>query len=144
LTTILVIGMGAAMTGTLTGCGGSSAKATNLVVTSANTKAASGTSVALEATITSANNPTGTVTFYDAGSAIGTPSQVSNNMAVLNISTLTVGTHAITAKYSGDSNNQASASGDVLNQTVTGQFNLTISATAGTSSHPITVAATLQ
>jgi hypothetical protein len=69
---------------------------------------------------------------------------VDSSVAVLNISTLAVGTHAITAKYSGDSNNLASQSGDVLNQTVTGSFTLVINATAGTVSHPITVPATLQ
>jgi subtilase family serine protease len=144
LTVLVVIGFGAAMTGTLIGCGGSSAKATNLVVTSANSKVASGSPMSFEATITSANNPTGTVTFYDGGTEIGTPSAVDSSVAVLNISTLAVGTHAITAKYSGDSNNLASQSGDVLNQTVTGSFTLVINATAGTVSHPITVPATLQ
>jgi hypothetical protein len=105
---------------------------------------ASGSPLALQVTIASGNNPTGTVTFYDGGTAIGTPSAVSNNGAVLNISTLSVGTHTITAAYSGDSNNKASQSGDVLNQTITGQFALTINATAGTDSHPIAIQATLQ
>ena len=144
LTVLIVISMGALMTGTLVGCGGSSAKPTNLVITSTNTKVASGLPLALQASITSANNPTGTVTFYDGGTAIGTPSAVSNNSAVLNISSLSVGTHTITAAYSGDSNNQASKSADTLNQTITGQFTLTINATAGTDSHPIAIQTTLQ
>ena len=143
-TVIMAISVGAILTGTLVGCGGSSSKATNLVITSTNTKVASGQPLALQASITSANNPTGTVTFYDGGTAIGTPSAVSDNSAVLNITSLSVGTHTITASYSGDSNNQASQSGDVLNQTITGQFTLIVNAAAGTDSHPITIQATLQ
>jgi hypothetical protein len=143
---LAMVGLGAAMTGALVGCGGGSspATATNLVVTSANTKVASGSAVTLQATVTSASKLTGTVTFYDGGTAIGTPSTVTGNVATLETSSLTVGTHAITAKYSGDSHNLPSQSGDVLNQAITGQFTLTLNATAGASSHPITVAATLQ
>jgi hypothetical protein len=145
LSVLAVVGVGAAMTGALTGCGDSGgATATTLVVTSANTKVASGSAVTLQATVTSTSKLTGTVTFYDGGTAIGTASTVTNNVATLETSSLAVGTHAITAKYSGDSHNLASQSGDVLNQTITGQFTLTLNATAGTSSHPIMVAATLQ
>jgi hypothetical protein len=144
LSMLMIVSLGAVLFGTLTGCGGSSAKATNLVVTSASTKVASGAAVTLQATVTSANKLTGTITFYDGTTAIGTPSPVANNAATLNISSLAVGTHAITAKYSGDSHNLASQSGDVLNQTITGKFTVTINATAGTSSHPITLPATLQ
>jgi len=144
LTVLMVIGLGTIISGTLVGCGGSSAKATNLLITSTNTKVALGSPVALQASITSANNPTGTVTFYDGSTSIGTPSAVDDNSAVLNISSLAVGTHTITAKYSGDKNNQPSQSGDVLNQTVTGKFTLTINAAAGADSQPITIPATLQ
>jgi len=136
--------MGALMAGSLIGCGVNSTKTTGLVITSSNTKVAYGSAVSLEATITSANNLTGTVTFYDGGTAIGSPSTVASNSATLDISSLTVGTHAITAKYSGDSNHLASQSGDVLSQTVTGTFTLTINATAGTLSQTLTVPATLQ
>jgi hypothetical protein len=52
----------------------------------------------------SGNNPaTGTITFYDGATSLGTVS-VSGNAASLSVSTLTVGTHAISAQYSGDSN----------------------------------------
>jgi hypothetical protein len=144
LTAVLAFAVGVIATGSLMGCGGSSAKATNLVITSANTKVASGSAVSLQASITSANNPTGTVTFYDGGTAIGSPSTVANHSATLNISSLAVGTHAITAKYSGDGNNLASQSSDVLNQAVTGQFTLTVNASSGTLSQTLTVPATLQ
>jgi hypothetical protein len=52
----------------------------------------------------SGNNPaTGTITFYDGGTSLGTVS-VSGSSATLTISTLAVGTHALSAQYSGDSN----------------------------------------
>jgi len=52
----------------------------------------------------SGNNPaTGTITFYDGATSLGTVS-VSGNAASLSVSTLTVGTHAISVQYSGDSN----------------------------------------
>jgi len=59
---------------------------------------------------------TGTVNFMDGTTALGTGS-VENGAATLSISTLTAGTHPITATYSGDANNAASTSG-ILTQTV--------------------------
>ena len=52
--------------------------------------------------------PTGSVAFYDTVNGVGpTPIgtvALSNGLAILNISTLTVGTHSITAAYSGADN----------------------------------------
>ena len=62
--------------------------------------------VTFTATVSSAvSSPTGTMSFYDASSTapLGT-SPVSAGVAVLPISTLTVGSHSITAIYNGDSN----------------------------------------
>jgi len=127
----------------ITGCGGHSITASQLSVTSSNTKVASGAPVQLNAQVNGTTNVTGTVTFYDAGTAIGT-STLAFGVGRLTISTLTVGTHAITASYSGDNNNTSSKSTDVLNQTVTGTFNLTVSAAAGTSSHTVMIPTSLQ
>ena len=128
----------------ISGCaGGSSPITSELSVTSANSKVASGTSVSLNAQVSGGKNPTGTVTFYDGNTSIGA-SSLSNSIGNLDISTLAVGTHSITASYSGDNNNAASKSSDVLNQTVTGTFSLTITASAGTLSHTAVVPVTLQ
>lgn len=130
--------------GGVVGCGGSSAKTTNLVLTSASTKVASGTTVAIQANVQSQNHLKGTVTFYDGTTSISSALPVTDGIATLNTTSLPVGTHAITAKYSGDSDDTASSSSNVIEQTVTGSFTVTINATSGTLSQPLTVPATLQ
>jgi hypothetical protein len=131
--------------GAVTGCGGAhSVKPTSLVLTSANTKVASGGTVTLQANVESQDNLQGAVTFYDGTTAVGSPVQVSGGVAILSSTSLPVGTHTITAKYSGDKEDTASSSSNVVEQTVTGAFTLTINATSGTLSQPLSVPATLQ
>jgi len=129
--------------GGFAGCGGNSVKPTTLVISSSNTKVASGSGVTLQATIQSSNSLNGTVAFYDGNTAIGSPVAPVNGVASLSTSALSVGTHAITAKYSGDSDDSASASSDVLEQTITGGFTVTVNATSGTLSQSISIPATL-
>jgi hypothetical protein len=65
-----------------------------------------GTSVTFTATVSPTSGttkPTGTVTFFDGSTQIGSPVTLNNGVALLTISTLSVTTHTITAKYSGDS-----------------------------------------
>jgi hypothetical protein len=82
--------------------------------------------------------PTGTVTWYDGATAIGT-SPMSASAATFNANTLSVGQHAITAAYSGDTNNTTTTSG-VLNQTVEQATTTTVQSNAnqsvaGTTTH---------
>ncbi|MES2390706.1 MAG: Ig-like domain repeat protein [Acidobacteriota bacterium] len=73
---------------------------TSTALTSSVTTAPVGTSVVLTATVTSnVGSPTGTVTFLDGSSAIGTGTLNGSGAATLTISTLAVGTHSITAQY---------------------------------------------
>jgi hypothetical protein len=71
---------------------------------------------------TAVASPTGTVTFYDNGTAIGTgPLSVVNgqDQATLTTSSLSTATHPITAAYtSGDTNFNASAPSTAINQVV--------------------------
>ncbi len=62
---------------------------------------------------------TGTLSFWDGSTMIGGPVTISNGTASFPTSTLTFGTHSITAVYSGDANFNGSAS-SVLSQYVTG------------------------
>jgi len=76
-----------------------------------------GQNVTLTATV-SPGNPTGTVSFLDGANLLGT-SSVANGVATLSISTLSGGSHSLTAVYSGDTNNATSTSAAV-NESVTG------------------------
>jgi hypothetical protein len=49
-------------------------------------------------------NPTGTVTFYDGGKTLGTGNLSAEGHATFSISSLSKGTHSITATYAGDDN----------------------------------------
>jgi autotransporter-associated beta strand protein len=79
--------------------------------------------VNLKATVVGSGSPatpTGTVTFFDSGSPIGTvpvSGGGSTVTAILPISTLSIASHNITATYSGDSNFDTSTSA-ILVQTV--------------------------
>ena len=77
----------------------------------------SGQSVTFTAAVTP-STATGTVTFYDNGISIGSVT-LSSGTAKLSISTLSVGTHPITAKYNGDSKDSASTS-NIVSQNVSG------------------------
>jgi hypothetical protein len=96
--------------------------ATTTTLTSSSNPAFSGASVTFTATVTTTggNAPTGTVTFNDGTTALGTGtlSTVSGaQVATFATSTLTVGTHSITAVYGGDSKNAGSTS-SVLSQVI--------------------------
>jgi hypothetical protein len=79
------------------------------------------------ATPQNAGDPmTGTITFFDGPAQLGQPVNASAGSASFQTSSLAVGTHAITAVYSGDSNVQ-SATSPALEQSIvlyTGDFTL--------------------
>ncbi len=76
-----------------------------------------GQSIVFTATV-SPNTATGNVQFKDGATALGSPVSLSGASASLSISALTVGSHAITAEYSGDAGNAGSSS-TALTQTIT-------------------------
>ena len=67
-----------------------------------------GTSVTLTATVTS--GATGTVTFHEGATALGTADLNGSGIATFTTSSLAVGTHSITAQYGGDTNYNSSTS----------------------------------
>jgi RHS repeat-associated protein len=77
----------------------------------------SGASVAITATFNS-SGPTGTVTFYDNGSSIGSAT-ISGTTAVLTTTALTEGANSIFAVYAGNLG-YSGATSPTINQTVTG------------------------
>lgn len=97
-----------------------SSAATTSTLTSSSLPSVVGQTVTLTASIGNAYDPTGTVTFYDAGTALGTAT-VSNDIATLATSFLSASTHSLTSSYSGDSNNLPSSGtlSQVVNQDTT-------------------------
>ena len=88
--------------------------------------APAGSTVTLIATVTPAA-ATGTVTFFDGTTQIGQAINVNNGSAGTTVSTFTVGTHSLTAVYSGDPNLAPSTSSPV-NLTVNQNTALSLSA----------------
>jgi len=99
--------------------------ATTTTLTSSSTNPTVGTNFYFTATVTGIsypNGPTGTVSFYDDGTLIGTDTVTYNSSAytyrtTIFGSSLAVGTHDITASYAGDAVHDPSTSA-VLSQTV--------------------------
>ncbi|HET8922787.1 MAG TPA: Ig-like domain repeat protein [Candidatus Acidoferrum sp.] len=137
--------------------GGSTSAALSQVVNGASTTTAVSSStnpstfgqgVTLSATIQTAfgGNPTGTITFLDGTTSLGTTT-VSSNGAQLSLSSLSAGAHQITAKYNGDANfsgstspaltqtiNQASTTTVVVSSTNPSTFGQTVTLTASVQS----------
>ncbi len=91
---------------------------TTLLMTS-NNPAVAGTPVTFTATVQGNIVPAaGSVTFFDAGTAIGTGTLNASGIAIFTTSTLAIGTHPITAGYAATLDFNASAS-SVVNQVIT-------------------------
>jgi sugar lactone lactonase YvrE len=88
---------------------------TSVALASSMNPSTSGQSVRFTAAVSPASAG-GAVQFLDGPNVLGTAA-ISGGSATLSLSTLSAGTHSITASYSGDANNAASAS-SVLTQTV--------------------------
>lgn len=90
---------------------------TTLALTSGANPGAAGAMLTYTATVSGAT-PTGSVVFYDGLTALGSNTLNGTFQASLSVSTLTGGTHALTALYVGAEGNTSSASAP-LSQTVT-------------------------
>jgi hypothetical protein len=108
---------------------------TSTVVTSSNLNSMQGQSVTFTATVTSNTTgiPTGTVTFLDSGTQIGNAS-LSGGVAKFSTSSLSVGTHPITAQYGGDSNFSVSTSPSITQTVAAAPQGFTISASPSSAS----------
>ena len=77
-----------------------------------------GTSVTFTAVVTEPSGssviPSGTVAFYDGSLALGAGSLNASGISTFSISSLSAGTHNISAKYAGDTNSLASQSAVVI------------------------------
>jgi YVTN family beta-propeller protein len=123
---------------------------TNTVVTSSLNPAVFGQSVTFTATISPAPpgsvTPSGMVTFLDGVNSIGT-GMLNNGVATLTTSSLTAGSHTITASYGGDGNFNGSTGPLTGNPQVVSQANTTTavasSVNPSVAGQPVTFTATV-
>ena len=111
-------------------------------VATSGTPSVYGTAVTFTATVTP--GATGTVTFYDGATSLGT-GILSGNTATLTTSALTAGSHSITAVYEGDTNYISSTS-PAITQTVdpaSGGVTLSSSLNPSTYGDAVTFTATV-
>jgi hypothetical protein len=73
--------------------------------------------------------PTGTVTFKDGSTVLGSPALNASGVATFATTTLAVGSHTITAQYAGDANFPAAASSSLI-EVVTAVPDYTLTASA--------------
>lgn len=109
--------------------------------------AGTGQTVTLTAAVTGAGaTPTGTVTFYDGGSVLGTATLDATGHAAFSTAGLALGAHNLTAVYAGDATYASSSSPVVVETIETPGFTIALSSssltlkTHGTGSDTVTLA----
>ena len=116
------------------------------VVTSSDNPSVGGSAVTFTAKVPgNCNVPTGSVTFLDGTTSLGTVPLDSSARASITTSSLTVGTHTITVTYPGDFNFYKSVSAP-FTQTVTGYptaTTLSVSSNPASAFTPITLTSTV-
>lgn len=94
---------------------------TTTAVTSNATPTTTGSAVTFTATV-SGGTPTGSVTFYDGPTALGTSPLNGSFQSTLTRSNLAAGTHTITAQYNGDPSHATSTSASLSQVLVLSAF----------------------
>jgi uncharacterized repeat protein (TIGR01451 family) len=93
-----------------------------------------GQAVTFSVTVSSSTGtPTGTVTFLDGATSVGTATLDSLGKAALSISSLAVGAHSMTAAYTGDTNFSSSSSSPLLQIVIKDAATATLSSSANPS-----------
>jgi hypothetical protein len=110
-----------------------------LSLTTSNVKAPSGSTVTFSAAVSSDHTVSGTVNFSDNGTSLAQNVPVMVGRATYSTSTLVIGTHPITASYSGDGSTNSAQTATPLNQVITGSSQLQVTATSGTVNHSIVI-----
>jgi hypothetical protein len=105
--------------------------ATTTAVVSSSSTVTAGQPVTFTATVTptSGSGETGTVQFVIDGSNVGSPVTLSNGTATFTTSSLSTGTHTVTADYSGDTNFQSSQANQISQIILPGWLSISTGAT---------------
>jgi hypothetical protein len=108
--------------------------ATIVTVTSSSTTSPYLGNITFTATVTptTSGTPTGTVTFMDGSTTLGTGA-MSGNTATFTIGSLEIGNHTITAVYGGDSSYDAGTSSDLMQTVVNAPTTVTVTSSSTTS-----------
>jgi Bacterial Ig-like domain (group 3) len=126
------------------GGGGGGGAATTLTLTTSIVKAQAGTTFTLTATVHSTNPVSGYVYFFDNTLNTDIQGVPVNGVSTVQLNEVLIGTHVMTAQYSGDANNQASQTTGSINQVITGTGQLLVNATGVAFSHSSTINVTIQ
>jgi hypothetical protein len=121
-------------------------QAAGVALTSSLNPSISGTNVVFTATLSGVGSliPTGSVTFSDGANALATVQLGATGAGSLQTAALTVGSHAITVSYSGDSNYAVVSSSLIQTvQSANTQVTLTASANPATYATPVVLTATV-
>jgi hypothetical protein len=124
--------------------GGGSSKDSGIALTTSMVKVPQGSSITLSAAISANHSVGGTVDFLDNGVAIASAVPLSIGRATFTTNALTIGTHSLTATYSGDSQTNMASTSSPLYQVITGDFNVQVSGTSGALTHTFNIDVTLQ
>ncbi|MGF7179359.1 Ig-like domain repeat protein [Tunturiibacter psychrotolerans] len=119
---------------------------TGVVISTSGSPSTAGLPITLSATVTgNGSAPTGFVTFYDGAAAVGTSPINAAGLGTLSLSSLTVGSHSLTAAYSGDAYNATSVSPAITQVVVKATTTTVLTASASTTpvGAPVTFTATV-
>jgi hypothetical protein len=121
--------------------------ATTTALSTSSASIAAGSSVTLTAAVSgTGGTPTGTVTFSDGSTKLGTGTLNSSGRATYSTSSLAIGAHSITATYGGDTNFAASTSAAVtvtVTAAVPPGFGMSLSPASGSVAPGSTTTATI-
>ena len=129
------------------GGGGGGLAPTSVTLSTSSVKAPNGTDVAFTVTVNSSKSLSGTVDLWDTSvstSAALASAFIVNGSATIHISYLQVGTHVISADYSGDANNQSSRTSGSINVAISGMTTVFVQGATNTLTHSMPINVTIQ
>ena len=123
--------------------GNAPSKDSALTLTTSNVKSPLGSAVTITGAVSADHSVSGTLDFFDNGAPIAQGVSLQIGRGSFISSALVIGTHAITASYSGDGHTNSAKTSTPLEQVITGSSQLQISASSDNLTHAVQVTFTL-